>query len=127
MEQIKEGFDPTTWAVLQALRDGARISRNKHFGLFEDARVRRAFKVHRYLQSVVKDIRRHPEAIEVCPLSAPGGTSFNLKIEISSIRGRRTAYLSGAELHLLAQDAPEIAEIIELQLLKAAEQPPDDA
>ncbi|MFN3198757.1 MAG: hypothetical protein ACE366_10160 [Bradymonadia bacterium] len=107
------GLDPTTWAVLRALRGGARISRNKHFALFEDPKVRRALKIHRYLRSVVRDIERFPDAVQVKAVGHPEGDNFTLRIEIPSLRGRRTAYLSSTELHLLAQDAPEVAQLLE--------------
>lgn len=112
-DDTHSGFDPTTWAVLRALRDGARLSRNKHYALFEDPQVRRALKVHRYLRSVVRDIERHPEGVRVEATGRPGGADFSLRIDIPSLRGRRTAYLSGAELALLAQDAPQVAALLE--------------
>jgi hypothetical protein len=38
---------------------------------------------------------------------------FELRLDFPMINGRRTAYLRESELVLLAQDAPEVAELLQ--------------
>lgn len=119
-------FHPTTWAVLKALRGGARLSRNKHFALFQDPRARRALRVHRYLRSVVRDLERFDTSdLQVETVGEPGGASFALKIDIPQVKGHRTAYLTLEELRLLSEDAPEVAARIESALIDAVPGEPE--
>jgi len=112
---------PTTWRVLRALRAGARLSRNRHFALFEDRHTRRAITLHRFLSSVAEDVLAHGEGLEVTLLEAPlrPADRFALEIRFPRLHGRRTAYLSAFELSLLAEDAPGVAPILEAALGRA--------
>lgn len=112
-----DGLHPTTWAVLRALRSGARLSRNRNFYLFQDPRARRAIKLHRYLDSVVRDVRAQQGQVSVDLVeSAEAAGQIALRVEFPVINGRRTAYLSAAELALIAERAPEVAELLSAQL-----------
>lgn len=110
MSNPPDGMHPTTWQALRALRAGARLSRNRHFYLFKDPRVQRAVKLHRYLESVARDVEAHAEHIEVSVVGE--GDRCSLRIDFPLIHGRRTAYLSAAELALLAERAPHVARLI---------------
>jgi hypothetical protein len=111
---------PTTWRVLRALRAGARLSRNRHFALFQDRHTRRAITLHRFLQSVVRDVEAHGEGLEVSLVAdaagLPSGDRFALKVHFPRLHGRRVAYLSAFELHLLVEDAPHVASALEAAL-----------
>lgn len=105
---------PTTWRMLRALRAGVRLSRNRHYALFEDAHVRRAIELHRFLRSIAADVRRHAGALTVQTLE-PGDAQrgeYAVRLDIRRLHGTRTAYLTDFELALLAEDAPEVAEIL---------------
>lgn len=108
---------PTTWAVLRALRSGARLSRNRNFYLFEDPRARRAIKLHRYLDSVVRDVRAQQGqvSVEIVEHTEHAG-QIALRVEFPVINGRRTAYLSSTELALIAERAPEVAALLSAQV-----------
>ncbi|MEZ4465009.1 MAG: hypothetical protein R3F60_30125 [bacterium] len=106
---------PTTVRVLRALRAGARLSRNRHFVLYEDPHTRRAIALHRYLRSVVRDVEQHGDGLEVERLERPAspGRRFALQVRFPRLHGRRVAYLSAFELSLLVEDAPHVARILE--------------
>jgi len=112
MSRCPAELHPTTWAVLRALRAGARISRNRHFYLHTDPRVRRAMQLHRFLRSVVHDVRTYPDELRVERLVPNGHRDLALRIEFPLLRGRRIAYLAAFELELLANDAPEVARLL---------------
>jgi hypothetical protein len=101
---------PTTWRVLSALRAGARLSRNRHFYLYADPRVRHAEKLHRFLRSVLRDVRAHPEHVRV--ERVVHGDQVALRIEIPQVAGRRVAFLRPFEIELLAAEAPEVARVL---------------
>jgi hypothetical protein len=102
---------PTTWRVLHALQAGARLSRNRHFWLYTDPQVRRAEKIHRFLRSIVRDVRAHPGPLRVEAVPGEGG-QVALRIEIPQVGGHRVAYLRPFELELLAAEAPEVADAL---------------
>ncbi len=100
---------PTTWATLRMLRAGARLSRNRHFYLFQDPRARRALRLYRYLQSVVRDVERCSDTLSVTRVDG----RYALRVEFPLLRGHRTAHLSEFELRLLADEAPQVATMLE--------------
>lgn len=106
MQTRPEELHPTSWTILRALRAGARLSRNKHFELFQDPRFRRALRTHRFLRSLARDIARDPEQVRVERVEGDDG--WALRIDIPTLRGRRVAYLRDYELSLLAADNPEL-------------------
>lgn len=111
------GIHPTTWMVLRALRSGARLSRNRNFYLFEDPRARRAIKLHRYLEGLIRDVRAAADQISVHIVD--GGRTprdVALRLDFPVLHGHRTAYLSRIELRLLAEVAPEVAHLISAAL-----------
>ena len=115
------GFHPMTLAVLRALRGGAKLSRNRHFSLFQDPRARKALRLHRYLESVVRDVRTYHQDLSVFRSIKPGHAGeYALRIEFPIINGHRTAYLRDAELRLLAEDAPEVAQLLNRRLVDSA-------
>ena len=117
MDTCPSGFHPLTLAVLRALRGGAKLSRNRHFSLFQDPRARQALRLHRYLQSVIADVRAHGEALAVTRASEPGHAGeYALRIDFPLLNGRRTAYLREQEIRLLAEDAPEVAGLLHSRL-----------
>ena len=106
---------PTTWAVLRALRAGRPVSRNRHYDLYRRPEVRRARDLHRFLASVAADAQAHPEQVEVTPAAldeAGASGRYALRIDFPRLNGRRTAYLTAFELELLAEQAPEVAELL---------------
>ena len=113
METTPPDMHPITWRVFQALRAGAPLSRNRNFNLFRDPRARRALTLYRYLRSVAKDVRANAESLTVHEID-DGETvgEFALRLDFPVLHGHRTAYLRSTELALLAQDEPEVAELI---------------
>jgi hypothetical protein len=103
---------PTTWRMLRALRAGVRISRNRHYALFEDQHVRRAVELHRYLRSIVADVRRHADALTVEPVTSQERGAHALRLNFEHMNGSRVAYLTDLELELLAEEAPEVARLL---------------
>ncbi|MEE2787019.1 MAG: hypothetical protein VX589_06740 [Myxococcota bacterium] len=113
MRTSTQEIHPTTLRVLNALRAGVRLSRNQNFALFKDARARQGLRLYRYLRSVAADVRAYGERLTVTvvePTDVAGDIA--LRIDIPRLNGHRTAYLRPVELELLAEDAPEIAEIL---------------
>ncbi len=108
MESVDKPLHPTTWATFRMLRAGARLSRNRHFYLFEDPRARRGLRLHRYLKSVVADVERYAETMAVTRTD----DRYALRLDFPLLRGHRTAYLSGVELELLAEQAPQVAQLL---------------
>lgn len=112
------GLHPTTWMVLRALRSGARLSRNRNFYLFQDPRARRAIQLHRYLESIIRDVRAHGQDVEVRRVAGVDGTAgaFALRVDFPLLHGHRTCYLSELELTLLAEQAPAVGRLLERRL-----------
>lgn len=111
------GIHPTTWTVLRALRSGARLSRNRNFYLFEDPRARRAIKLHRYLESLIADVRAAGNDLSVRIVDGcETPRDVALRVDFPVLHGHRTAYLSRVELRLLAEQAPEVAHLLSAQL-----------
>lgn len=110
-----QSLHPTTWAVLRALRAGRPLSRNRHYELYRRPEVRRARDLHRFLTSVAADVQAYPDQLQVTPaqVDAVGEADrYALRIDFPRLNGRRTAYLSAFELELLAEQAPEVAELL---------------
>ncbi len=107
---MKDILHPTTWATLRALRRGAKLSRNRHFNLFEDPRARKALRMHRYLKSIVADVTANEGEILVTEVLS--GDRYALRLEFPCLHGHRIAFLSELELELLAEEAPAIAELL---------------
>lgn len=105
---------PTTWRMLRALRAGVRISRNRHYALFQDANVRRAIELHRFIRSIAADVQRGADAVTIdvlAPDAAQRG-GYLVRLDIRRLHGTRTAYLTEVELNLLAEDAPEVGALL---------------
>ncbi|MCB9524897.1 MAG: hypothetical protein H6702_16175 [Myxococcales bacterium] len=101
--------------MLRALRAGRPVSRNRHYDLYRRPEVRRARDLHRFLASVAADVQAHPEQVEVTPAAldeAGASGRYALRIDFPRLNGRRTAYLTAFELELLAEQAPEVAELL---------------
>ena len=108
---------PLTWKILQALRGGARLSRNRNYALFKNPHARRGLRLFRFLNSVVEDVRSNAHHIKVTrTVDEDDASQFALRLEFPVIHGRRTTYLKASELRLVAQDAPEVAELISQHL-----------
>lgn len=105
-------LDPTTWAVLRALRSGAPLSRNKHFDLFEDARVRKAIRLHRFLESIVRDVERCGEDALVQVVERAGDQRYALRVDFPRVHGHRTVYLSQFEMRLLGEHDAAVARLL---------------
>lgn len=117
--QPPAGLHPTTWAVLRALRSGARLSRNRNFYLFQDPRARRAIQLHRYLESIIRDVRACGDAVEVRrvePGEAETAGPFALRVDFPLLHGHRTCYLDRLELDLLAEQAPAVGRLLAARL-----------
>jgi hypothetical protein len=109
MATAEDHLHPTAWAVFRALRAGVRISRNKHFALFQDARIRKALRLHRYLASVAADVTAHPDELVAEPVD---DAHWQLRIEVPTLHGRRVAHLTDWELTLLAEISPTVADLL---------------
>jgi len=109
MATAEEKLHPTAWAVFRALRAGVRLSRNRHFALFKDARVRKALRLHRYLASVAADVGAHPDELVAEQVD---DAHWRLRIEVPTLHGRRVAHLTDWELCLLAEISPAVAELL---------------
>ena len=109
MPTAEEHLHPTAWAVFRALRAGARLSRNKHFALFQDKRIRKALRLHRYLASVASDLLAHPDDLRV---DAVTDAHWRVRIEVPTVHGRRIAHLTDWELTLLIELSPAVADLL---------------
>ncbi|MCA9541986.1 MAG: hypothetical protein KC620_23980 [Myxococcales bacterium] len=117
MDAAPPKMHPTTWSVLRALRAGARLSRNRHFYLFEDPRARRAIKLHRFLASVERDVRARAGELSVSIVDDAGHAGqYALRLDFPTLHGRRTVFLTQAELKLLGEQAPEIGALLSARL-----------
>jgi len=112
MMERPEALHPTTWTLLRALRAGVRLSRNRNFYLFRDPRARRAIRTHRFLRSIIRDVRERGDDVRVRVLRGDEDHAVALRIDIPMLHGHRTAYLHPFELELLAADAPEVAALL---------------
>ena len=111
------GMHPVTWRVLRSLRSGARLSRNRHFALYQDPRARRAIRLHHYLESVERAVRDHYTEISVAEVEREDTAGpYALRIEFPVLRGTRTAYLRKQEIEFLAEEAPEVARLLTARL-----------
>lgn len=113
LDEPSHGLHPTTWMVLRALRSGARLSRNRNYDLFADPRARRAIKLHRYLESIIRDVRACEDRITVSAVGTDDGETAGeiaLRLDFPLLHGHRTCYLTQVELELIAEVAPEVAE-----------------
>lgn len=121
MIQAAEDLHPTTWRMLRALRAGVPISRNRHFALFQDAHVRRAVELHRFLRSVAEDVRRYADQLTVSASRPQDGErgAHALRLDFERLHGRRTAYLTDFELTLLAEDSPQVAQLLRARIAGA--------
>ena len=112
------GMHPVTWRILRSLRSGARLSRNRHYALYQDPRARRAIRLHHYLESVEQAVREHHTEISVAQVERDDTVGpYELRIDFPVLRGTRTAYLREQELEFLAEEAPEIARLLTARLL----------
>ncbi len=120
-----DDLHPTTWAVLRALRAGMPLSRNRHFDLYRDPNVQRARRLHRWLQSIIDDVRAEPDAVQVHAVgpgeaaAGPVAGRYALRVDFPRLNGHRTAYLSAFELTLLADHAPAVAALLAERLQPA--------
>ena len=106
MASSTQEIHPTTLRILNALRAGVRLSRNRHFGLFQDARARQGLRLYRYLRSVAADVSTYGDMLTVAVVEQSDvAGDIALRIDIPRLNGHRTAYLRPAELELLAEDA----------------------
>ena len=104
---------PKTWQILQALRRGVHLSRNRHYQLFRDPHARRGLKLFRYLQSVIHDLRLYAQDVKIDRVvDQQKSGEFALQLRFPMVHGFRTAYLRPFEVRLIAQDAPEVAALI---------------
>ncbi|MFZ4737043.1 MAG: hypothetical protein ACOYM9_13910 [Bradymonadia bacterium] len=104
-----ETLHPTAQAALHMLRAGVPLSRNRHFELFRDPRVRRALRMHRYLRALAAQVRAAAGELTVERVTQEGSGGWVVRVELPDVRGRRTAFLTPFELSLLAEDSPDIA------------------
>ena len=104
---------PTTLRILRAMRAGVRLSRNRHFALFQDPKARQGLRLFHYLRSVATDVRAYREKLTVALVDEDTTVGdIALRIDIPLLNGCRTAYLRRVELELLAEDAPEVAALL---------------
>lgn len=115
MAHTEPQLNPTTLKIFYLLRSGVRLSRNKHFELFRDPRARYARRLHRLFTSVCRDLEEHGQQATIyCALADSIETkAFGLHIEIPIVSGRRTVFLTPAELTLFSEHASnDIAEMM---------------
>lgn len=124
MAQTDPQLNPTTLKIFYLLRSGVRLSRNKHFELFRDPRARYARRLHRLCNSLVRDLEDYGQQATIyCALTHSAETkAFGLHIEIPIVSGRRTVFLTPAELALFAESASnDSAEMLAAFLRYSAE------
>lgn len=82
--------------AVQRLREEPGFSRNRHFLALSSPEGRRALRIHHHLRSLERDL-----------VAGSRATLFHeehrVRIELRGKRGRRIAWLSRAELHLLCE------------------------
>lgn len=88
--------DFVTRAVLR-LREDPGFSRNRHFPALSSPEGRRALRIHRRLRSLERDLAAGWTA-------SVASERERVRLELSSRRGRRTAWLSRKEFELLCDD-----------------------
>lgn len=81
--------------VVRRLREEPGFSRNRHFLAFSSVEGRRALRIHRHLRSIERDLAAGAQAT----LHRQEGRA---RIDLSSKRGTRTAFLTRNELRLLS-------------------------
>lgn len=124
MAQTKTQLNPTTLKIFYLLRSGVRLSRNKHFDLFRDPKARYARRLHRLFRSLCHDLEVYGEHATIyCALADSLETkAFGLHIEIPIVSGRRTIFLTPAELALFANySSNDVAEMLSAFLRYASE------
>ena len=124
MAQTDAHLNPTTLKIFDLLRSGVRLSRNKHFELFRDPRARYARRLHRLFDSVCRDLKEYGQQATIyCALADSVETkAFGLHIEIPIVSGRRTVFLTPAELALFSDYASnDTAEMLAAFLRYASE------
>ncbi|MFH2010585.1 MAG: hypothetical protein ABI333_28550 [bacterium] len=90
-----------------------RLSRNKHFGLFEHREYRAARRVKRYLDALAGEIVGLSNEGELdLELEWKDDDRAELHLGVQRLQLRRCCYLSRAELDYLLEHSPEVEERI---------------
>jgi hypothetical protein len=84
--------------VVRRLREEPGFSRNRHFAAFSSPEGRRALRIHRHLRSIERDLARG----SIATVERDAGDGDRVRITLRSRRGLRVAWLTRAELRLLA-------------------------
>lgn len=92
-----------TPAVLIARIDRERLSRNKHYALYEDPAFRRVHRIHHYFLRLLDQLERYPDRRVSLRLDASSRDTVVLRIESSALKFVWTVFLSREELTILKQ------------------------
>src|SRR5687767_14218645 len=87
------------YRLVRALRQRS-LPRDRHFETHATADARRARQIHRFLQSVERDLRRSTEITSVS--RADGGV--RLELAVAALRFRRTVELDARAHAVLLED-----------------------
>lgn len=104
-------------------REGARLSRNRNYELYEKPDARRALKLHLMLRNLERQLGFYAryEGAKIRVRSVTGDSSRRvIEIWVPSLRLKRTVYLYTRELALL-RETPEL----EAMLAEEREDPGD--
>lgn len=88
------------YLLVEHLADPAtRLSRNRHFALFQTPAGRRALRLHRHLTSLAADLVRHRDEARWSVDDKADG--FEVRLEIPSLSLVRTAFLTSDDVAVL--------------------------
>ena len=105
MSHLDSELNPTTRRIFLLLDSGVRLSRNRHFELFRDPRARHARRLHRLFKSLCADLNRCSGGATLYSTLTHECSErpYGIHIDIPLLGGKRTVFLTRAELGLLAE------------------------
>ncbi len=95
--------DRLTYRIVRRLRaEGAPLSRNRYFPVFEAPEGRRALRIHKRVSSVESDLLALDEPSRI-RMSKVDGRMVRMELHNPRLRARRTVYLSRGEFSILLE------------------------
>ena len=112
-----------TLKVFALLRSGVNLSRNRHYELFRDPSVQRAKWLYRVFVSLQRDVSQDLQNVLIfSPLPSQNTYRYGLSVQLPTLKGIRTVYLSARELRLFAESAPNQNAVLLCHLSQIANQ-----
>lgn len=112
-----------TLKVFALLRSGVNLSRNRHYELFRDPSVQRAKWLYRVFVSLQRDVSQDLQNVLIfSPLPSENTYRYGLSVQLPTLKGIRTVYLSARELRLFAESAPNRNAVLLCHLSQIANQ-----